>query len=139
VLPRRHQKKPLSFSEILYHSPYSQAVEWETPMISAVIAMALAAAPAQASDTTRSAREAFTACLRAFVESSIQANKSAETFQSEYPQQCATQERAFRDAVIHRDTANRATRANAEESANLEVEDARVNFSERFEMSMAPQ
>ena len=108
-------------------------------MISTVIAMALAAAPAQATDTTRSAREAFTACLRAFVESSIESGKSAETFQAEYPQQCSTQERAFRDAVIRRDTAMRATRASAEESANLEVEDARVNFSERFEMSMAPQ
>ena len=106
-------------------------------MISTVIAMALAAAPAQASDTTRSAREAFTACLRAYVESSIQAGKSAEAFQAEYPQQCTTQEAAFREAVIRRDTAMRATRANAEESANLEVEDARVNFSERFEMSMA--
>ena len=108
-------------------------------MISTVIAMALAAAPAQASDTTRSAREAFTACLRAFVESSIEANKSADAFQSEYPQQCTSQEAAFREAVIRRDTANRSTRANAEESANLEVEDARINFSERFEMSMAPQ
>ena len=85
------------------------------------------------------AREAFTACLRTFVESSIQSGKTAETFQAEYPQQCATQERAFRDAVIRRDTANRSTRASAEESANLEVEDARVNFSERYEMSMAPQ
>jgi hypothetical protein len=108
-------------------------------MISTVIALALAAAPAQASDTTRSAREAFTACLRAFVESSIQGGKSAEAFTAEYAQQCTTQEQAFRDAVIRRDTANRSTRASAEESANLEVEDARVNFSERFEMSMAPQ
>jgi hypothetical protein len=106
-------------------------------MISTVIAMTLAATAFQA-DTTRSAREAFTACLRSFVQSSIDSGKTAETFETEYPQQCTTQERAFRDAVIRRDTAMRATRASAEEQANLEVEDARVNFSERFEMSMAP-
>jgi hypothetical protein len=88
-------------------------------------------------DTTRSAREAFGLPAH-FVKAAFRPARGC-AFQSEYPQQCATQERAFRDAVIRRDTANRSTRASAEESANLEVEDARVNFSERFEMSMAPQ
>ena len=108
-------------------------------MLSAVLAMSLAASAAQASDTTRSAREAFTNCLRTFVERSVEARKTVETFRTEFPQQCTTQEAAFREAVIRRDTAMRATRSSAEESANMEVEDARTNFSERFEMETTPQ
>ena len=32
----------------------------------------------------------------------------------------------------------RATRASADESADLEVEDARANFNDRFQMSLPP-
>jgi len=90
-------------------------------------------------DTTRGARETFTRCLHAFVESSVQARKTQEQFTAEYAQACAAQQTAFREAVIRRDVAMRSTRAGAEQSANLEVEDARVNFSERFEMALAPR
>ena len=107
-------------------------------MISAVLALLAATSAAQASDTTRAAREAFTACLRSYVNRSVEARTSAEAFAAEYPQQCAAQESAFREAVIRRDTAMRATRANAEESARLEIEDARANFSERFAAAMTP-
>ena len=107
-------------------------------MISSVLAIALSTISAQASDTTRSAREAFTACLRGYVDRSLDAGIPAETFQTEYPQQCATQETAFKAAVVRRETAARASRADAEEAANLEVEDARVNFSERFELAVTP-
>ena len=82
-------------------------------MVSSALALILAAASAQASDTTRQSREAFATCLRGFVESSLAARKSTEDFQAEYPQACA-----------------------AEEAAGLEIEDARFNFSERFEMAM---
>jgi hypothetical protein len=103
-------------------------------MISSVLAL-LAAATAAQSDTTRSAREAFTACLRGYVDRSLDAGLPLATFQSEYPQQCSTEEAAFRAAVIRRETSARASRADAEEAANLEIEDARVNFSERFELA----
>ena len=105
-------------------------------MLSTVIAMVLAT---QATDTTRAAREAFTACLRTYVNQSIEAGRSVADFRAAYPQQCTAQQTAFHDAVLRRETSLRATRANAEQQANLEVEDARVNFSERFEMSMAPE
>ena len=107
-------------------------------MISSVLALLAAASAAQASDTTRTAREAFTACLRTYVNRSVEARTTAEAFAAEYPQQCAAQEAAFREAVIRRDTALRATRATAEESAQLEIEDARANFSERFAAAMTP-
>ena len=107
-------------------------------MIASVLALLAAASAAQASDTTRSAREAFTACLRTYVNLSIDAHMAVDAFHTAYPQQCAQQEAAFRAAIMQRETALRSTRANAEESARLEIEDARTNFSERFETAMTP-
>ena len=104
-------------------------------MISAALVLASAAFAMQASDTTRAAREAFTSCLNTFVNSAIRERKAPAAFATEFPQACAAQQTAFREAVIRRDTAMRATRANAEDAANLEVEDARFNFSERFDMA----
>ena len=108
-------------------------------MISSVLALIAAASAAQASDPTRTAREAFTTCLRTYVNQSIDAHTTAEAFQAEYPRQCTAQEQAFREAVIRRDMAMRSTRAGAEESANLEIEDARANFSERFASAITPR
>ena len=105
-------------------------------MISSVLALVAAASAAQASDTTRSAREAFTACLRAYVDHSVEEQTTLDAFRAAYGQQCAAQETAFRDAIIRRDTAMRATRASAQEAAQLEVEDARANFADRFEASL---
>jgi len=107
-------------------------------MISSVLALVAAASAAQASDTTRTSREAFTACLRGFVDHSVEERTTLEAFRAAFPQQCATQETAFRDAIIRRDTAMRATRASAQESAQLEVDDARANFADRFEASLPP-
>ena len=107
-------------------------------MISSVLALVAMATAAQASDTTRTAREAFTACLRNYVNQSIDARMAVDAFRTAYPQQCSQQEAAFRAAIMQRETALRATRANAVESANMEIEDARTNFSERFEMAMTP-
>jgi hypothetical protein len=108
-------------------------------MISTALAVLSAAFAIQASDTTRASREAFTGCLRAFVEASLRENKTQAAFDTEFPQACAPQQAAFRQAIIRRDTALRATRASAEDAANLEVEDARFNFSERFAMSLPAQ
>ncbi len=104
-------------------------------MLSSLLALAMV----MQTDTTRAARETFTRCLSQFVESSVQARKTQEQFNTEYPQACAAEQTAFREAVIRRDMAMRATRASASQSADLEVEDARVNYSERFEMSIAPR
>ena len=107
-------------------------------MISSVFAMIAAASAAQASDTTRTAREAFTSCLRTYINRSIEARTEAAAFQTEYPQQCTAQETAFRDAIIRRDMAMRSTRNSAEESARLEIEDA-VRISQRFAAAMTPR
>lgn len=103
-------------------------------MLSSLIALAMA----MQADTTRTSREAFTRCLSQFVDASAQARKTAEQFRTEYAQACMTEQAAFREAVIRRDMGMRATRAGAEESANMEVQDARDNFAERFEMATTP-
>jgi len=104
-------------------------------MISSFLALMLAALGGQATDTTRTAREAFTRCLQSFVERSVSSRMTPSDFEAQYPQQCAEQQTAYREAIIRRDTAARIARAAAEESAGLEIEDARINFSERFAMS----
>lgn len=103
-------------------------------MISSVLAVAMAVSM-QPADTTRAAREAFTGCLRGYVDRSVQARMPATEFTTAYPQQCSTQEQAYRAAVIARETASRVSRADAEESAGLEIDDARTNFRERYEMA----
>jgi hypothetical protein len=104
-------------------------------MFSSFLALMLAALGGQATDTTRTAREAFTRCLQSFVERSISGRMTPSDFEAQYPQQCAAEQTAYREAIIRRDTAGRIARAAAEESAGLEIEDARINFSERFAMA----
>ena len=98
-------------------------------MFSSVVALAMM----MQSDTTRASREAFTRCLNQFVQTSMNERKTAAQFQAEYPQACMTEQNAFRQAIISRDTAARATRNGAEASARAEIEDARANFADRFE------
>ena len=108
-------------------------------MISTALALASAAFAMQASDTTRASRETFTSCLNTFVTRAVRSNKSQAEFDTEFPQACAAEQTAFREAIIRRDTAMRATRATAEDAANLEVEDARFNFADRFAMAQPVQ
>lgn len=104
-------------------------------MISTAILLMSAALSMQASDTTRASREAFQRCLGTFVDGAVRTQKPLATFNTEFPQACAAEQAAFRNAIIARDTASRATRAGAEDAANLEIEDARFNFNERFQMA----
>ena len=85
-----------------------------------------------ASDTTRAARTAYTGCLRTFVDRSITERMTQEAFDAAFPQQCQAQLGAFRAAIIARENGLRATRANAEETANLEIEDSQVNQRDMF-------
>ena len=59
---------------------------------------------------------------------------AADAFAAEYPRQCAAQESAYRDSMIR---GFRGSRADAEELAGLEIEDARLNFASLFELEAA--
>ncbi|HST37843.1 MAG TPA: hypothetical protein VLK25_14610, partial [Allosphingosinicella sp.] len=87
-------------------------------------------------DPTRTARVAYTTCLRQYVARAATERLSQEAFDAAFPQQCPQQLSAFRAAIIARENALRATRANAEETANLEIEDSQVN---QHDMYMPPQ
>jgi hypothetical protein len=108
-------------------------------MISTALVLITASMSMQASDTTRAARETFTRCLRVYVDNSTRDHKTLVQFNADFPNACANEQTAFRQAIIQRDMASRATRANAEEGANLEVEDARANFNDIFQMSLPPE
>jgi hypothetical protein len=129
------QQKALSFSAVMAHSSCSQAVGGLN-MISTALILISASMSMQASDSTRAARETFTRCLRVFVDGSIRDHKTLVQFNADFPRACATEQTAFRQAIIQRDMATRSTRATAEESAGLEVEDARTNFNDLFQMSL---
>jgi hypothetical protein len=103
-------------------------------MISSILAMAMAASM-QPADTTRAAREAFTGCLRTYVDRSVSAHMPPAEFTTAYPTQCSAQEQAYREAVIRRETASRASAADARESATMEIDDARTNFRDRYDMA----
>ena len=105
-------------------------------MFASVLMLPMAMLTMQASDTTRTARVAYTTCLRQFVDRSMQERMTQEAFDAAFPQQCQPQHSAFRAAIIARENALRATRANAEETANLEIEDSQVNQRDMF---MPPQ
>ena len=107
-------------------------------MIASMLVLPLAALAAQgASDTTRTAREAYTSCLRGFVERSLEGNMTAAAFHAALP---AAMHRAGsglpRRRHPARDRRSRATRANAEQSATDEIDEAKLNFRERFEMML---
>lgn len=106
-------------------------------MISTVLAFALAGAGMQ-SDTTRAARDAFNGCLRTYMQHSIDTHATMDAFTAALPQQCTTEEAAYRTAIIQRESAMRATRAAAEQTATEEIQDSRTNFHDRFEMAITP-
>lgn len=87
----------------------------------------------QANDPSAAARNAYTHCLRQFMERSLQGRMSLADFRTAVPQQCAEQEQAFRQALIAREASFRTPRAEAEETATMEVDDARANFIQLFE------
>ncbi len=101
------------------------------------IVMALAAAQGMR-DPTTAPRNAFTSCLRAFMEKSVTDRISIADFDSALPQQCADQERAFREAVVARERGFRTPAAEVEEIIGMELEDARTNIKQKFEMSTTP-
>jgi hypothetical protein len=92
----------------------------------------------QAGDPSTQARNAYTACLRQFMQRSLNDRMSVADFRSGLPQQCTTQEQAFRDTLIRREVSFRTPRSEAEEMATMEVEDARSNFIQLFENSSQP-
>ena len=102
-------------------------------MISSLLAMTLAAAaPGSSPDALARARKAYSACLSGFMKKSLKDKAEDAAFESGLPPACATQEQAFRAAVISADTAAGIKRAAAEENAKFEVDDLLTNTKAMF-------
>lgn len=108
-------------------------------MILLTVSALLAAASVQPADTTVAPRNAYTSCLRQFVRRAVQERIVMAAFETQLPQQCQTEEAAFRAAVIRRETGFRVPRAAAEQTATEEVDDSRANFRDQFDMSITPR
>ena len=107
-------------------------------MIAATFAALLATSTADlVQDRTIAARNAYTACLRRFMARSVEERATLAAFETALPQQCTTEEQAMRAAIIAREPA--ANRAQAEEDATLEVQDARDNIKQVFDISITPR
>lgn len=92
----------------------------------------------QVRDATAIARDAYTACLRRFMQRSLTERMAPAAFQTALPQQCGAEETAFRAVVVARETASGTAREQAEQYATEEVEDARSNFAQLFELNATP-
>jgi hypothetical protein len=107
-------------------------------MVSSVLVLLLAVSATQ-SDTTRTSREAYTRCLRAFMQHSVEGRMAVDAFNTALATTCTAEKTAFHDAVVRRETGSRATRATAERSATEEVDEATTNFRELYADAMSPQ
>ncbi len=101
-------------------------------MVSAAAAMTLQA------DTTRVPRDAYTRCLRTFMEKSVKDKASVSDFEAALPKQCADQESAFRTAIQAREKNFKTPAAEVEDIIKGELEDARGNIKQMFELSTTP-
>ena len=106
-------------------------------MLTSTLLMALAAAT-QSGDPSQSARNAYTACLRRFMNTSIQSRMAEPAFNEALPQQCQDEERAFRAALVTRERGYRTPAAEVEQIATDEVNDARSNFRDQFAGAQTP-
>ncbi|HEY0115702.1 MAG TPA: hypothetical protein VGB54_08275 [Allosphingosinicella sp.] len=90
-------------------------------------------------DPTRGPRDAYAACLRQFMERSANNRMSESDFTAALPQQCTTQEQAYREAIRRREAGYRTPAGEIDQIITEEVADARTNIREIFAMSTTPR
>ncbi|WP_158703041.1 hypothetical protein [Allosphingosinicella vermicomposti] len=91
-------------------------------MFSFTFSAVLALAAAQA-DPVIPARKAFAQCLTKVTRDHLAKKDEPEAFDAAVKPACATEEAALRTALINSDLARGFKRADAEEGANLQIED----------------
>lgn len=108
-------------------------------MIAATLLAFAVMTAAQPNDPSRPARDAYTACLRTFMQHGVTERMSEAAFNQALPTQCADQERVFRQAIAARERSFRTPAAEVEQIAVDEITDARANTREMFAMSITPR
>ena len=99
-------------------------------MISITLAALLAAAPA--AGPPGQPRKAYSACLMKFEKTKAGEKLTAEQFVAAAKAACAAQEAAFKKSLVDYDVRSGMKRADAEEGAQLQVEDYLANTADTF-------
>ena len=90
-------------------------------------------------DPTSAPRGAYTGCLRAFMEKSVKDKTTVEAFTAALAQQCSAEEAAFRAAVRAREARFRTPAGEIDQIITGDLEDARDNIRQTFEMTVTPR
>jgi hypothetical protein len=101
-------------------------------MISITLAAALAAATAQAAGPPSLPRKNYSACLQKVIKDKREANLSTEGFTAAAKADCAAQEAAFRASLVAADLKMGLKKADAEEGAELQVEEYVLNAADTY-------
>jgi hypothetical protein len=106
---------------------------------SAFLALLALSSAQQPSDPSTRPREAYTQCLRQFMEQATRDRMAADAFQTALSQQCSAQEQAFRQALVTRERGYRTPAAEIDQIVTDELNDARSNIRELFAMGTTPR
>jgi hypothetical protein len=100
-------------------------------MISTLMGM-LAAVTAVQADPVNNARQAYNACLRAYMRAQLEQHVDPAAFEAAISSQCNDRGAAFTAALIQRDSRAGGGRARAEEDARMTMEDMRATTVEYY-------
>lgn len=102
-------------------------------MISFVLATALYASAAQAGPPPQ-LRKNFSSCLSRFSKANADAKLDPAAFKTGAKAACTAEEAAFRKAAVDYDVKMRISRREAEEGADLQIEDYFANMADSYQV-----
>jgi hypothetical protein len=98
-------------------------------LIASILLAAMAPAPAGNVDTTRAA---FTKCLREHLKKQLEAKVTEAEFELSVKSACDAEQSAFKAAVTATNRAGGDSQADAEENAQMQIDDYHANFTDKF-------
>ena len=107
-------------------------------MFIAVASLAMMAATAPSADAVGNGRKDFTKCLSAQVKPAMDAKMSTGDFQASLKKVCATQEAAFRAAIIAQDKADKMSDSASASDADDQIGEYVDKITSEYEESSHP-
>ena len=101
-------------------------------MITLIVAAGLSAAAVQ-SPAVAAPRKAYASCLTGFAKKAADDRMARQAFDTALAAACALEKAAFRQAVVADDMKRGAGRQDAEEGADLQIEDYLANIRDGYE------
>ncbi|MBL0914166.1 MAG: hypothetical protein IBJ13_01185 [Sphingopyxis sp.] len=98
-------------------------------LILSMVLAAMAPAPTGNVDTTRAA---FTKCLRDHLKKSLEDKMGDAEYEMAVKSTCETERAAFRAAVIAANRAGGDNAADAQDNADMQIDDYHANFTDKF-------